>query len=411
MAIDLRGRSSVSFYDTYSQFPIIGSDIVLYVDRDTLTMYIWNGTTYEPFSSGGGGGSTITVVANYSALPDVTTVNGQFYWCSAAQGTYWLPGSLGGTYYPSGIYYSNGVTWEYTPTPYNATQTDVDAGINDTQFVTPKTYIQGLTNWFTNSKLISVLGFTPVPTTRTINGYDLSANRTLNSSDVGAVAVNSAITGATKTKITYDSKGLVTSGADATTADISDSTNKRYVTDAQLTVIGNTSGTNTGDETQTTILSKLGFFISKTTTPSSNVTGTTETIVNSVTIGNNRFSSDDKLIIDSDFVKTTTLGTYILRYYLAPNANNLTSAVCIGTSASNASTAIYLSSFYRNHTIIGGNLKGYNFTTFANVPATTSGALSSTSFNVANTFYLITTVTFANTGDSGYLNSQLIKNF
>lgn len=58
-----------------------------------------------------------------------------------------------------------------------------------------------------------------------------------------------AITGATKTKVTYDSRGLVTAGADATTADIADSTNKRYVTDAQLTVIGNTSGTNTGDQT------------------------------------------------------------------------------------------------------------------------------------------------------------------
>lgn len=63
----------------------------------------------------------------------------------------------------------------------------------------------------------------------------------------GKVDENAAITGATKTKITYDSKGLVTSGADATTADIADSTNKRYVTDANLVVIGNTSGTNTGD--------------------------------------------------------------------------------------------------------------------------------------------------------------------
>jgi len=61
------------------------------------------------------------------------------------------------------------------------------------------------------------------------------------------VSSNTAITGATKTKITYDAKGLVTSGADATTADIADSSNKRYVTDAQLVVIGNTSGTNTGD--------------------------------------------------------------------------------------------------------------------------------------------------------------------
>jgi len=47
------------------------------------------------------------------------------------------------------------------------------------------------------------------------------------------VVKNTAITGATKTKITYDSKGLVTAGADATTADIADSTNKRYQTDNQ----------------------------------------------------------------------------------------------------------------------------------------------------------------------------------
>jgi len=67
-----------------------------------------------------------------------------------------------------------------------------------------------------------------------------------------ALQPNAPITGATKTKITYDADGLVTAGADATTADIADSTNKRYVTDAQLVVIGNTSGTNTGDQTSVT---------------------------------------------------------------------------------------------------------------------------------------------------------------
>lgn len=65
----------------------------------------------------------------------------------------------------------------------------------------------------------------------------------------GKVDENAPITGATKTKITYDAKGLVTAGADATTADIADSSNKRYVTDANLTVINNTSGTNSGDVT------------------------------------------------------------------------------------------------------------------------------------------------------------------
>lgn len=77
--------------------------------------------------------------------------------------------------------------------------------------------------------------------------------------DIGTrVVANGAISGATKTKITYDAKGLVTSGADATTADIADSTDKRYVTDAELVVIGNTSGANTGDEDTASIKTKLG---------------------------------------------------------------------------------------------------------------------------------------------------------
>lgn len=75
----------------------------------------------------------------------------------------------------------------------------------------------------------------------------LSAQTDLQTALDGKVDENATITGATKTKITYDAKGLVTSGADATTADIADSTNKRYVTDANLVVIGNTLGTNTGD--------------------------------------------------------------------------------------------------------------------------------------------------------------------
>jgi hypothetical protein len=69
----------------------------------------------------------------------------------------------------------------------------------------------------------------------------------------GKLDPNTPIVGATKTKITYDADGLVTAGTDATTADINDSLNRRYVTDAQLTVIGNTSGTNSGNETTSTI--------------------------------------------------------------------------------------------------------------------------------------------------------------
>jgi hypothetical protein len=72
------------------------------------------------------------------------------------------------------------------------------------------------------------------------------------------VASNIVITPGVHTKITYDAKGLVTAGVDATTADIADSLDKRYITDAQKTSLASLSGINTGDETQATIKSKLG---------------------------------------------------------------------------------------------------------------------------------------------------------
>ena len=94
------------------------------------------------------------------------------------------------------------------------------------------------------------------------------------------VAPNVAITGAAKTKITYDAKGLVTAGADATTADIAPSTDRNYVTDAQKSgVLSNTSGVNTGDETGSTIKTKLGI----TTLSGSNTGDQTITLTGDVT--------------------------------------------------------------------------------------------------------------------------------
>lgn len=137
------------------------------------------------------GGSSIAVVANYSALPTASTVTGQFYWCSNSQGTSWLPGPLGGTYYPNGMYYSNGTTWEFIDVPYQASQVEVDAGTVTDKFVTPKTFND-------SSQLAN-----KVPTSRnlTINGVtqDLSADRTftVSSSDfrIMQAADTSPVTG------------------------------------------------------------------------------------------------------------------------------------------------------------------------------------------------------------------------
>lgn len=116
--------------------------------------------------------SNITVVANYSALPPANTVSGKFYFCESSQGTNWLPGSLGGTYYSAGLYYSNGVTWITVDIPYQATQAEVDAGINNTKFVTPLTLANfaGLpvTDQYYTMDFVSSVGFSIAGTTHNI---------------------------------------------------------------------------------------------------------------------------------------------------------------------------------------------------------------------------------------------------
>ena len=136
----------------------------------------------------------------------------------------------------------------------------------------------------------------------------LLANQTdLQSELDGKVAGNAAITGATKTKITYDAKGLVTAGADATTADIADSSNKRYVTDAQQTVIGNTSGTNTGD--QTNISGNAA-----TVTTNANLTGPVTSVGNATAIADAALSiaktSGLQAALDAKAAKAISIRTY-----------------------------------------------------------------------------------------------------
>lgn len=99
------------------------------------------------------GGTTITSVANYSTLPSASTHNGEFYWCESSQGTAWLPGSLGGTYYPKGLYYSNGTSWSATDLPYNATISEVNTGTNNDKFVTPSTFASA-SKWATKQDFL-----------------------------------------------------------------------------------------------------------------------------------------------------------------------------------------------------------------------------------------------------------------
>lgn len=137
-------------------------------------------------------------------------------------------------------------------------------------------------------------------------------------SSTGLVVSNAPISAATKTKITYDVKGLVTAGADATTADISDSSNRRYVTDAQLVVIGNTTGTNSGDETQSTIKTKLGV---ASTGVDGYLSGTDWTTFNNKVTGNTAITGATKTKITYDTKGLVTSGTDATTADIADSSN------------------------------------------------------------------------------------------
>lgn len=201
---------------TFSALPTIGESGKIYITLDTNHEYRWSGSTYVDLS----------ISVSYATQAEAEA-------------------GLENTKVMTSLRVLQSIIYQianYTFSSLTTTSKTIIGAINEL-----KTSIASIT--------ISV----PSPTNGNLVGMDGSGNLTNSGSKPSDfVTANSVITGATKTKITYDAKGLVLSGADATTADIADSSNKRYVTDTNLTTLGNQSGSNTGDETPTTIKTKLG---------------------------------------------------------------------------------------------------------------------------------------------------------
>lgn len=101
------------------------------------------------------GGFTVQRVNTYNDLPDPAAHFDEYYHVLNSQGTKWLPGSLGGTYYSKGFYYSNGAVWLFVgEIPWEATQSEVNAGTVTDLFVTPYT-LDNYSKW--NDKVKSYL--------------------------------------------------------------------------------------------------------------------------------------------------------------------------------------------------------------------------------------------------------------
>ena len=79
----------------------------LIYDNTLKVLKYWNGVQWiSATNSSGGGAGSIGVV-------QVADASGLFYFVTEQQGIAWLPGTFGGTYYPQGLYYSNGIGWKF----------------------------------------------------------------------------------------------------------------------------------------------------------------------------------------------------------------------------------------------------------------------------------------------------------
>jgi len=230
---------------------------------------------------------------------------------------------------------------------------------------------------------------------------------------------NSTITGATKTKITYDSKGLVTSGADATTDDITEGTNLYFTTARVLATLlaglSASSGTFTSSDTILTAFGKIKFLID-------NIASTYQAILTEVNFGT--FSSgltskttpvdaDTMNISDSaDLNKAKKVSlTNLYDNYIKPKIDSVFATISSPTFTGTVTTpAIIVSSETASRIAIidtSKNIKSADTTTYPNltelsyIKGLTSSAQSQITANAVNVITITTSISIDTDTTSG----------
>lgn len=163
-----------------------------------------------------GGGGSLESVATYNDLPSAPAHIGEYYIVDTTTGTWIL-----GTKKSAGIYKSNGTIWIYIDNvPETTSLSDGTTTITGTNII-----LQG------------------------------SGSITTQTDALNNKIVISAPSVPTKTSdITNDSGFIVTE-----TDPVFSASQAHNITSTHITVLNNTSGINTGDETQTSIINKLGY--------------------------------------------------------------------------------------------------------------------------------------------------------
>ena len=210
-----------------------------------------------------------------------------------------------------------------------------------------------------------------VPTTRTINGFDLTANRTL------------------------------------TTANVADSTDKRYQTENQKTFNDATSSIQTQIDSNETLI------IDVNPTPVISIQ-TTELILNNYDLKVGRIRNYDVLEMRNHIVKSiNTSGSSLFYVYLSKVSNDISvgNAVKIATALnlpSGAGTLPFQRDFWRVDNKLYSKVAGTNSVQTDAVQTGTLPIVLIDDVNIANFRYIIVTATYTGTA-GGYSASCLFN--
>ena len=207
-------------------------------DTEILYKYNYNG---EPIQIGGaGGGTTYQRAETFSSLPSGLAV-GDLAYINTSEGTAWLPGTMGGSYYPAGWYVWNGTVWNSDrnsianqfQTNINSINTKVDKVVgyvlskNDLTDIL-KTSYDSTVSWITTNGANLINHLTNTNNPHSVTKTQVGLGNVDNTSDVDKPLSTASITA-------LSSKVDVVAG-------------ERLINASEITKLVNTAGINTGDQ-------------------------------------------------------------------------------------------------------------------------------------------------------------------
>jgi hypothetical protein len=258
----------------------------------------------------------------------------------------------------------------------------------------------------------SAITFIRINADNTISTLDASTFRT--AIGAGTSSTNGTVTSVAALTLGTSGTDLSSSVATGTTTPVitlnvptASATNRGALSSTDWSTFNNKQ-----TATQSSILTTLGWYNYKNTTPSSTLTGTlTETQLIQITIPANTFSANDFLKIPSlTIIKAgVSLGATI-RVKLSTSATMPSGTTSQIATYSIGATALFVK-INRIFSIASGNILGFLFTSSALTDNTTSvNTISSQAFDRTVTQYLYVSATLQSITDSVYLNDIQVTN-